>query len=595
MSNQETGNEPALDLTGLDFGPSWAKSDAPARDYSKDVGPRDNRPPRRGKGPRRDGERRHDDRRNNNNRDRNDRRDNRRQGGGGRREPRQETPAPEGFTASIMPVEEGLDNLAREIQGGGRCYSVFDLARVVMGARERFNVVFQAPDQTKFYRCKVDGSIWLTKSEALQQFWKGNLVNELYEAIETEAEAPTGNFTSVAKCGLSGEWLGPPNFHSYQSAVAQLHRERFSHISLEDFKRKIRVESGEEAVNAWIESQKKQVHYRPLTTDEILAKRKAASKEATAEQSKTDAPAETPAAQDSPAEPATAETTSPEEEPTPTPESDAAPQEEATTDDSTSNEAPEAAAEETPAPSDADLIKDRNDLQRHFADHHFKNVFAESNRAWVPGSIAGKLLSPGLLTLLKETVAEERRYPAKLTPVLCRQLSGRHLAVFKWKKKLKAGPARPHAVPDDISLADRPKQLLNWIESNSGHNLEALWTAVFPQDASDEQKRAFYHDLHWLLNQGYVILLDDSTVHLAKSRTPETPAPPKEKPTEDPQTPPENEPPTNEEPSPPAEPPAEADQSIPVGAPVEDSTNHSETTSSEKNSPTGTTPEASEN
>ncbi len=30
--------------------------------------------------------------------------------------------------------------------------------------------------------------------------------------------------------GFSGEWLGPPNYHGYQTALAQIHRERFGHI-----------------------------------------------------------------------------------------------------------------------------------------------------------------------------------------------------------------------------------------------------------------------------------------------------------------------------------------------------------------------------
>ena len=180
-------------------------------------------------------ETRQGDRRNTNRRDQGGGGDRRKQGGAGdrrnndrrgndrrqqNREPRVETPAPEGFVGGVMPVEEGLDNLSKEIQGGGRTYSVFDLARVVMGARERFNVTFEAPKGTKFFRCKSDGSLWLTKDEAVRHFWQANLLEELYELVESEVEAPKGNFTSVAKCGLSGQWLAPPNYHSYPTTVA---------------------------------------------------------------------------------------------------------------------------------------------------------------------------------------------------------------------------------------------------------------------------------------------------------------------------------------------------------------------------------------
>jgi len=174
----------------------------------------------------------------------------------------------------------------------------------------------------------------------------------------------------------------------------------------------------------------------------------------------------------------------------------------------------EAAA--TGKPGGAPLLNELRDVERHFLQHHFDEVFQTCNRAWVEGNIAGNHLSPGLLTLLRHAVAEERRYPGKLTPMLCRQLSGRHVAVFKWRRKLKAGPSRPHPVPEDIAIADRPMSLLNWISENSGKKLEHLWKAVLPAEISDKDKLGWYHDLHWLLNQGYVLLMADSTIHRAK-------------------------------------------------------------------------------
>ena len=132
------------------------------------------------------------------------------------------------------------------------------------------------------------------------------------------------------------------------------------------------------------------------------------------------------------------------------------------------------------------------------------------------GDIPGNLLSPGMLTLLKRAVAEEKRYPANLMPLVCRQLSGRHVAVFKWKKKLKVGPSRPHAVSAETPLAERPQAIINFLENNSGKQLKDLWDALLPENATDEVKHEWFHDLHWLLNQGHAILLSDTTLHLSK-------------------------------------------------------------------------------
>ena len=182
------------------------------------------------------------------------------------------------------------------------------------------------------------------------------------------------------------------------------------------------------------------------------------------------------------------------------------------------SQAAEAAAE-LPSEQKAPCLEDPKEVERHFVEHHFEQAFQETGRAWVGGNIKGNLLSPGLLTLLRHTVAEERRYPGKLTPILCRQLSGRHVAVFKWKRKLKAGPSRPHPVPEEIVIADRPLTLLNWVTTHSGRKLELLWKDVLPEGIEDNDKADWYHDLHWLLNQGYLLLMADSTIHRAKKET----------------------------------------------------------------------------
>ena len=46
------------------------------------------------------------------------------------------------------------------------------------------------------------------------------------------------------------------NFHSYQTNLRRLHRERFASMPFELYAAKVRTERGEEAVNAWLETMK---------------------------------------------------------------------------------------------------------------------------------------------------------------------------------------------------------------------------------------------------------------------------------------------------------------------------------------------------
>jgi len=516
--SEETPQTPddkgALDLSGLNFGPAWARDPSESKNLKKfkDRGSRDDK---------RGGGGRFDDRRGGGGRGRGGpRRDGR--GGGGRgqrgggrggnrddqrRPRREEVPPPEGVNMRIMPAEESLDLLAKRVTDSGQTFSVFDLAKVLLQSRDRFRVTFDSPEKP-FYRCREDQSIWLTRDEAQRHLWRADWLSKFYEEVKVEGEAPKGSFSSIARCGISNELLGPPNYHGYQEKLAALHRERFSNMSLDAYKAKVRTEHGEEAVQAWLESMKTVTKWKvaPPKSEEPETK-----EEAKVEEKAAEPPAEEPAAE-------LVEAEAPGEEVAAEEASEEAPAEEAPAEEPL----PEEPKEEKPA-EEEDLFDDARALERHFMENHFETAFEESNRAWVMGDIRGNLLSPGLLTLLKNGVAEEKRYPSNLMPLVCRQLSGRHVAVFKWNKKLKVGPSRPHAVPEDTKLAERPQAIVDHLTKNSGVLLKDFWEAVMPKEVTDEQKHEWLQDFQWLIGQGHIILLSDTSVHLSKTVEPAQP------------------------------------------------------------------------
>ena len=153
----------------------------------------------------------------------------------------------------------------KEIHHRARVYSLFDVAQLFLSSRGSCRLHFVVEDsKPPLYRGKKDDCLFVTKEEAVAHFMQSEAFGKLYETDEVEADPPKGNFQVVAKCGISGEWLGPPNFHSYQSNLRRLHRERFSNMPFERYASKVRTERGEEAVNAWMESMKKRVRWRPV-------------------------------------------------------------------------------------------------------------------------------------------------------------------------------------------------------------------------------------------------------------------------------------------------------------------------------------------
>lgn len=453
---------------------------------------------------------------------RDDRRDDRRQGGGNggnrrfekngpRPEPRREEIAPaEGVNVTLVPDKAAIQLICKEIHHVARVYPLYDVAEIILAERARCRAHFEiSAKQTSFYRCKLEEAIFLTKEEALHFFLKADWRNQFIEESTVEIDPPKGNFQSVAKCGISGEWLGPPNYHAYQSEIRRIHRERFSHMPLESYMAKIRTERSEEAVNAWLDSMKIQTRWRILTQPV--------------------APIESSEME---------EQTIAEETPSPTEEvSEASVQSDGS--DESLEEGRDGLSEpslsetpapvETPAPAETSDFKwytERAEFERAIAAELLDKVFKTVRKANVSAAISAKNLSPGLLVRLKGTGNHIRKHAAILIPAVCKALEAEHMAVFKRKGKLFTGPARPHALAPDAVLAPRPGEMVKWIRENSPAKLEGLWKAVLPEGATAPPAE-YAADLFWLLQQGHILLYTDDTLVVQEPPKPPEPKKPK--------------------------------------------------------------------
>lgn len=260
-------------LSAFDLGPAWAREGAKEKKYDdhrgEDAGGRGRRDDRRGGG---------GDRRGGGGGGGGDRRGGGgdRRGGGKRfdgpkgargakgRGPERDLPDPTpGVKVRLLPSEAAIHLISKEIQHRARVYSLFDVAKLFLSARERYVLEIDVePKRPPLFRSVHDDSLFVTKEEAVAHFVGSEAFAEYYETEEIEGDPPKGNFQVVARCGLSGEWLGPPNFHAYQSNLRRLHRERFAHMPFERYAAKVRTERGEEAVSEWLESMKKRTRWR---------------------------------------------------------------------------------------------------------------------------------------------------------------------------------------------------------------------------------------------------------------------------------------------------------------------------------------------
>lgn len=166
---------------------------------------------------------------------------------------------PKDVQVTIYPDDKAVEALAAHVRQSGHAFSMFDASRLVLAGGDRFVVRYRCAEERPagLFNVPGDGSLFLTRDEALAHVLRSAALDEFYRAEEVELEAPKGEFQSVAVCGMSGELIAPPSHHSYQTGLIRLHRERFANMPFEDFKRRVKVEANPELVAKWKEQMSK--------------------------------------------------------------------------------------------------------------------------------------------------------------------------------------------------------------------------------------------------------------------------------------------------------------------------------------------------
>ncbi len=491
-------------------------------------------------------------------------------------------PAPQ-FTVAVEPSQETVEALAKHIRTTGRAYSMVDVARMVMASRDRYQVAFQnqvpappkkkkapqkgadaanpeaaqeqqqeTPPQQKaeqerpmLVRCKLDGSLWLTREEAVRHVLSGPLMEEFYQVEVVEVEAPKGNFTVIAVCGMSGTMLGPPNHHEYQTNLNKLYRERFSNMGFERFKSRIEMKRDEETVEAWKSSVSTAKHYRikppeakkedgdaTAATESETAPPADVDADAAVDAATTDAAADTAAAPDALAGEVEAASESEDaavsEADTPT-EADAEPTVENETESSegavegVSEESDAETSDDQPTP-EADVkpevvISSERELEQHFRENFAKRILREVGGGVVPGDVPGQNLSAPLLEKLKrESEFMRRGFPLPLIQTLCRRFEKVGLKFFKRDKKaLYVSSARPRSISGESGMTDRIRQIVEHVRVYPNVKVPKLLESVIdgfiaPRNEEEmaghkptDEEMSYLRDIRWLTKEGYLI------------------------------------------------------------------------------------------
>ena len=166
----------------------------------------------------------------------------------------------------LYPQDDAFDALVTRLQASARTYQLFEIAHLLLEKPERFVVVVSPKsnndsDDSKLLYYSVPGHLpFETEQEAINHVLIHHL-DLFFDIEEIEVEAPKGNFQMINKCGVTGELLGPPNYHRYQEFLQGHYNNRIRGMSYDRFISKIEGVKEQEQIDAWVESMKKGARY----------------------------------------------------------------------------------------------------------------------------------------------------------------------------------------------------------------------------------------------------------------------------------------------------------------------------------------------
>lgn len=211
-------------------------------------------------------------------------------GGYGRREPMERGPYESPYyTVTFYPEDTSFNTLVQTIRKSCRTIELFEIARTVVAKPDRFVVVLahksagapaggsadnaaaapaaalpeptvRAPKQL-FHISVPDGMPFESDEAAVAHVLSKHL-DKFFDTAEVEVEPPKGNFQVINRCGVTGELLGPPNYHRYNQIVQQHYAAKVAgRMPFEAFRGRIETVRDPEVVNQWLAKMKKITRY----------------------------------------------------------------------------------------------------------------------------------------------------------------------------------------------------------------------------------------------------------------------------------------------------------------------------------------------
>lgn len=158
----------------------------------------------------------------------------------------------------VLPDTKALGTIIRKLQNDIHAYKLKDLAyffldnlsSVLLKVTPRPSTGNANGAGVGFVQCKACGFASTKEEDVIDHVVSAHL-GDYYDAKEVECEPPKGNFNCVAKCGLSGVLLGPPNIHEFNSTVKEMVRTKYPEMSEDQYRAHIEMVRDVDTIEEW--------------------------------------------------------------------------------------------------------------------------------------------------------------------------------------------------------------------------------------------------------------------------------------------------------------------------------------------------------
>ncbi len=168
----------------------------------------------------------------------------------------------------FLPEQKRLASLVRQIHHSKRAYPLIDLAHIFLSDPRGHMVKLEvdpSADGFKLYQGKRSKMVATDREVLLRQLLDEHL-EDFFTIEEMDVEPPAGVFPMIGK--VDDILIGPPNHHSYNDRLNEIHRTRYAGMSFDRFKARVQTVRDEELIEQWKQESSRKTVYRLKEGDE---------------------------------------------------------------------------------------------------------------------------------------------------------------------------------------------------------------------------------------------------------------------------------------------------------------------------------------